>query len=91
MGIQVTLDVPENIYHKVAQLAQETHRTVDHVLEEIVIRSFPAFYMDPDQDKMQREVDAFEAMHADLWRPYPNEYVAVYRRLVEGRDDQSGD
>ncbi len=62
MGIQVTFDMPENIYHEVAQLAQETQRAVDDVLEEIVIRSFPAFYVDPDQNKMQRKVDAFEAI-----------------------------
>lgn len=86
MGIQVTLDVPENIYREVAQLAQETQRTVDQVLEEIVIRSFPAFYVDPDQDKMQREVDAFEAMHAELWEKYPNEYVAVYQGQVIDHD-----
>ncbi len=39
--------------------AQETNRAVDDVLEDIVICSFPPFYVDPDQDKMQREVDAF--------------------------------
>jgi len=86
MGIQVTLDVPENIYQEVAQIAQETQRAVDDVLEEIVIRSFPAFYVDPDQDKMQSEVDAFEAMHPALWEKYPNEYVAVYQSKVIDHD-----
>ena len=86
MGIQVTLDVPENIYHEAAQLAQETQRTVDDVLKEIVIRSFPAFYVDPDQDKMQSEVHAFEEMHAKLWEKYPNQYVAIYQSKVIDHD-----
>ncbi len=89
MGIQVTLDVPENIYHKVEQIAQATQRRVDDVLTEVVIRSFPSFYIDPDQDKMQREVDAFEAMHAVLWEKYPNQYVAVYQgRVIDHDDDE---
>ena len=86
MGIQVTFDVPENIYHEVEQLAQETQRTVDHVLEEIVIRSFPPLYVSPDRPKMLREVAAFEAMHAELWEKYPNEFVAVYQGKVIDHD-----
>ncbi|MCX6048427.1 MAG: DUF5678 domain-containing protein [Chloroflexi bacterium] len=86
MGIQVTLDVPENIYHEVEQIAQATQRDVNELLTEVVIRSFPPFYTDPDQDKMQREVDAFEAMHATLWEKYPNQYVAVYQGQVIDHD-----
>jgi hypothetical protein len=86
MGIQVTLDVPENIYHEVEQIAQETQRAVDDVLEEIVIRSFPPLYVSPDRPQMLREVAAFEAMHPVLWEKYPNEYVAVYQGKVVDHD-----
>jgi hypothetical protein len=86
MGIQVTLDVPENIYQEVAQLAQETQSEIDDVLEEIVIRSFPPLYVSPDQPKMLREVAAFEAMHPELWEKYPNEFVAVYQGKVIDHD-----
>ncbi len=87
MGIQVTLNVPEAIYHEVEQIAQATKRGVDDILTEVVIRSFPPFYLDPDQDKMQGEVDAFEEMHAALWEKYPNQYVAVYQGQVIDHDE----
>jgi hypothetical protein len=51
------------------------------------IRSFPPMYDGGEEfDRMDREVDAFEAMHTELWAKHPNQFVAVYGGQVVDYD-----
>ena len=52
-------------------------------LAEKAIRRFLRF---ETRRKIQREDNAFCAMHAELWGRYPDQYVAVYRGKVVDHD-----
>jgi hypothetical protein len=79
MGIPVIIDVPEPVYEQATEIAASTRRGVGEVLQELFIRSFPPMYDGGEAfDAMVREVDAFEAMHTELWKKYPEQFVAIY-------------
>lgn len=44
------------------------------------------FYQDPRQPEMEKEVAAFEKLHAELVEHYLGEYVAVYQGQVVDHD-----
>ncbi len=90
MGIQVTFEVPEAVFAQVSQIAVSTQRAVDDVLKELVVDSMPPIYdvahqVDED-DTIEVEVAAFEAMHAALWQKYPKQFVAIHQGLVVDHD-----
>lgn len=91
MGIQVTFEVPEAVFAQVSQIAVSTQRAVDDVLKELVVDSVQPIYaiahhvVDED-DTIEAEVAAFEAMHAALWQKYPNQFVAIHQGLVVDHD-----
>jgi hypothetical protein len=77
MSTQVTLTIPDNIYQQAEYVAQTTNRPVTEVLTETIAKAFPPLDINPDRPAMEREVAAFEAMHASLWSQYPQQYVAI--------------
>lgn len=88
MGIPVMIEVPEPLYEQATEVAVSTRRAVGEVLQEMFIRSFPPMYNGGQEfDAMDREVDAFEAMHATLWAKYPNQFVAIYQGQVVDYDN----
>ena len=88
MGVQVMIEVPEKLYDQVEEIAQSTRRAVGEVLQELVIRSFPPIYDGGAEfDAMDQEVAAFETMHEELWKKYPNQFVAVYQGQVIDFDE----
>lgn len=88
MGIPVMIEVPEPLYEQATEVAVSTRRAVGEVLQEMFIRSFPPMYNGGQEfDAMDREVDAFEAMHAMLWAKYPNQFVAIYQGQVVDYDN----
>lgn len=87
MGVKVMIEVPEKLYDQAAALANATQREINEVLQEIVIRSFPPMYDGGEEfDAMDQEVDAFEAMHTELWKAYPYQFVAVHGGQVVDHD-----
>ena len=77
MSTQVTLTIPDNIYQQAEYVAQTTNRLVTEVLTETIAKAFPPLDINPDRPAMDREIAAFEAMHANLWSQYPQQYVAL--------------
>jgi hypothetical protein len=49
-------------------------------------KAFPTFPVHPQRAAMQREVEAFEAMHAKLWQHYPRQYIALRNGRVIDHD-----
>jgi len=88
MSVQVMIEVPEKLYDQVEEIAQSTRRAVGEVLQELVICSFPPIYDGGAEfDAMDQEVAAFEAMHEELWKKYPAQFVAVYQGQVIDFDE----
>ncbi|MCE7982580.1 MAG: hypothetical protein DYG89_15455 [Caldilinea sp. CFX5] len=83
MGIPVLIEVPEPVYEQAAEVAGATRRGVGEVLQEMFIRSFPPMYDGGEEaDAMEHEIAAYEAMHAELWAKYPDQFVAIYAGQV---------
>lgn len=86
MTVDVTLKMPETLYQRVQDVASADQRDVTEVLLDALTRSFLLFYADQARESMEREVAAFEAMHAELWAKYPNLYVALNQGQVIDSD-----
>ena len=86
MAKQITLTVPDTVYQRAENLAHSSHRPVDEVLREHVQWGLPRFHVSKDSSIMEREVAAYEAMHAQLWQQYPNQYIAVHQGEVVDYD-----
>lgn len=86
MTTEVTLAVPDEVYEQAEQTAKMTNRAVSEVLVDTLVEAMPAFYVDPRRPIMQREKDAFIAMHPQLVKKYLEEYVAIYQGKLIDRD-----
>lgn len=86
MSTQITLMLPDNIYQQIERVAQSTNRPVSEVLTETIVSAFPPLHVSQDRPAMQREVAAFEAMHAQLWEQFSNQYVAIHQGTVVDHD-----
>jgi hypothetical protein len=82
MGKTIELAVNEETLRQLRKVADEKGNTIE-VLAEKVLRQF---LRQEAQQKMQREVDAFRAMHANLLSQYSNQYVAIYQAQVIDHD-----
>lgn len=94
MTTQVVLEIDDNIYHQAELLAQKSQRPVAKVLAEAIVLSKPR---DPTvtwsdepllNQAMDREIETFHALHADLWQRYPGQYVAIYNQQVVDHDPE---
>ena len=80
--MKITLSVPQNVYQEASSIAHSNNRPVEEVLRESVRWFFPPFHVSEDTLLMDREVAKFEDMHAELWKQYPNQYIAMYQGQV---------
>ena len=87
MTKQITLTVPASVYQRAEELAHSSHRPVNEVLREHIQWGLPRFHISKDSPAMEREVAAYEAMHAQLWEQYANQYVAVHQGSVVDHDN----
>lgn len=81
MSQSITITLPDNVYRRVQNLAQEAQRDVTELVAERVVNSFAGytFPVDPNRPKMLRERAAYEAMYASLLPEYIGQYVAIYQ------------
>ncbi len=86
MSTQITLTVPNNIYRQAEYIAQTTNRPVTEVFTETILMAFPSLHVNEHREAMQDEVTAFQTMHADLWKQYAQQYVAVCQGAVVDHD-----
>jgi hypothetical protein len=83
---EITLTISEAVFRKAEQVAQAEGRPIEEILEEQIQWALPNFDVNPDRAAMQQEAVAFEKLHANLWKQYPNQYVAVYQGKVVDHD-----
>lgn len=86
----ITITLPDNVYRRVQNLAEETQRDVVELVTERIVDSFAGytFPIDPNRPKMIRERAAYEAMHQSLLPGYVGKYVAIYQaELIDADDD----
>ena len=86
MTRQITLTVPDPVYRRAEELAHSSHRPVNEVLREHIQWGLPRFHISKDSPAMEREVAAYEAMHAQLWEQYANQYVGLHQGSVVDHD-----
>ncbi len=88
MSRQITLSMPEELYVQVERVAVTTRRNVADVILETISHSFEPFPVNAARFAMQKEVEAYKALHANLAKSYMGEYVAVYQgQLVDHDSD----
>ena len=85
--MKITLTVPPPVYQEAFEIAHSSNRTVEEVLRESVQWFFPPFHVSEDTLVMEREVAMFEDTHTDLWKQYPNRYIAMYQGQVIDDDN----
>ncbi len=88
MGTQILLTLPDDVYSQAKRLAASTKQDVSEILLETITRSLFPFPTNPNRDKMQKEVEAYKALHPELIGKYFGQYVAVYQgKLVDHDTD----
>lgn len=90
MGTQVTLTIPDELYHRAQRIAQSRRKDIAEVLADaIVLTEETEGAVESEMDKaIERERAAYLAMHSALLEKYKGEYVAVYRgRLIDHDPD----
>jgi len=74
--------IEETSMRQLEKAATERGDSPASLVAEIIRR----FLREEARRKMQREIEAFTAMHPELWKRYPNAYVAVYQGQVVDHD-----
>ena len=77
MGTRVVLNVSEEVYSQVEELAVTTERDITDVLLETVTRTFSPFPVDPDRSVMNQNVETYKELHAELVMTHLGQFVAI--------------
>ncbi len=77
MSTQIVLEVPDDIYERVERLAVTTEREVAEVLLDTITRTFSPFPVDPNRSVMNRNIEKFKALHAELVMTHLGQFVAI--------------
>ena len=94
MTTRVVLEIEDALYRRAEALAQVNQRPVTEVLiaairlDEPVDHAWQSPEFSPLDGEMDREIEAFRQLHADLWQHYPGQYVAIYSRALVDHDPE---
>lgn len=86
MSTEILLTVPDDIYDQVAQAADKLERNVADLLLETITCTFAPPPIDPKRAQMNRNVAAYQALHAQLVKNYLGRYVAIYQGQLVDHD-----
>jgi hypothetical protein len=91
MARQVTLTISERTYKQAEYLAELRRQAVAEVLADHLAETFSvedeALFPQNDPDPLvEQERNAYLALHSELWRNYPHEYVAIYQGQLADHD-----
>ncbi len=78
------LVVSAETFAQFTKVAIEKKSTVEALAEQVIHQ----FLQNEAEQKMQKEIKAFGAMHAELLRRYANQYVAIYQGQVVDHDPE---
>jgi hypothetical protein len=91
MSRQITVTISEKTYEQAKYLADLRRQPVADVLAEHLSRTLPGEdevmfpQIDPDPI-VEKERNAYLALHSELWQKYPHEYVAIYQGQLIDHD-----
>lgn len=81
MSLQVKVSLPENLYRQVKQWADTRQQEVGEAIATYLADTFMAktekFLPDQPDPEIEPERAAFLRLHPDLWKKYPEQYVAI--------------
>lgn len=91
MNTQVTLILPQSVYRRAKQLAQQTNKQVNTLLTELLAESIgrddnelvTTYELD---EAVEREKQAYLTMHPTLFTQYPGQHVAIHLGKLVDRD-----
>ena len=83
MSVEGMLTIPEEVYRRARRISRSRKRAVADVLAEAITLPEPAVEANP---AVEREEAAFHRLHPDLWRDYPDQYVAIHQEAVVDHD-----
>lgn len=86
MSTQVQLTLPDSIYRQVEAAARHASRPVADVLIDVVASAFPAFYVHPQREQMEREQAAYERQREELLSKHEGQYIAMRGGVVIDHD-----
>jgi hypothetical protein len=75
MEITITLD--ETTYALMSNEAKVKHLKIEEMIAEAAREKYNPWEMDGN-DPMEAEFEAYVQLHSDLYRLYPNQWVAIY-------------
>lgn len=85
MEAQITIQIPQAVYRKAERLAHRRHQPLTDVLNEAIDLAEAAFTQQThEEQQMDREEAAYEAMRNVLVASHLNEFVAIYQgKLID--------
>jgi len=86
MGVQITVNLPNDVYRRLQREATAANRDVADLASEKLIAGVPHFPAHPRHVEMEQERVAFLKMHSELWEKYPHQYVAIFQGEVVDHD-----
>jgi Family of unknown function (DUF5678) len=95
MSKQMILDMPDNLYERVQQVAQAEREDAINVVSRLLDGALPPVYSDESHqdwyepnEAVEREMEAYIALHPMLKERYFGKHVAVYQgQLIDVADD----
>lgn len=93
MATQVTLTVPDELYHRAERIARLKEQDIKDLFTEVLTESImqeetlvqDTLAYEPSE-VVEREKAAYIAMHPILWQRYPREHVAILGGKVVDHD-----
>ena len=87
MDTQVTIQISQTLYRRAQRLAQSRHQALADVLADGLRRSEAALAgATPEEAAMEREEEAYQAMHAELLADHIGQYVAIHQGQLIDHD-----
>ena len=92
MTVQITVNIPENIYKRAKQLANLRQQDVSVAIVSFLDETLPENRSRLDavstnlDAQIAQEISAYKHLHAQLWKQFPNHHVAIYKGQLVDHD-----
>jgi predicted transcriptional regulator len=76
------IELRSELHAFLEQSAQQAHKSVSDVMNEALEYYFQA----KQEEKISQEIEAYEAMHSELWQKLPYQWVAIHNQTLVDHD-----
>ena len=77
-----TIVIPEQVYVELVPVAAQEDKNVEELVNEVLRR----YLWEARERQMDREMEAYRAMHTELKQRFQGQYLAIYNRAVIDSD-----